>query len=121
MGSREKSKDMHPNTIAINLAKDIFELAFTDAQGRVIERKRLTRKAFARIMEQRPPLRVLMEACGSAHYWGHRFPREGHTYGRVQSVAGVLHEFGVVAPPGAARYRRRCAMLWRMTQESMNC
>lgn len=65
------------STVAIDLAKDVFELAFADAQGRVVERKRLSRKAFARGMEQRPPLRVLMEACGGAHYWGRRFQRQG--------------------------------------------
>lgn len=69
---------MHASTVAIDLAKEIFELAFADAQGRVIERKRLSRKTFARVMEQRPPMRVLMEACGSAHYWGRRFQRRGH-------------------------------------------
>jgi transposase len=68
---------MHASTVAIDLAKEVFELAFADAQGRVIERKRLSRKAFARVMEQRPPLQVLMEACGSAHYWGRRFERQG--------------------------------------------
>lgn len=69
---------MHANTVAIDLAKEVFELAFADAQGRVLGRKRLSRKAFARVMEQRPPARVLMEACGSAHYWGRRFERQGH-------------------------------------------
>lgn len=69
---------MHASTVAIDLAKEVFELAFADAQGRVIERKRLSRKTFARVMEQRPPMRVLMEACGSAHYWGRRFQRRGH-------------------------------------------
>lgn len=70
---------MHATTVAIDLAKEVFELAFTDAQGRVIERKRLSRRVFARCLEQRPPLRVLMEACGSAHCWGRRFQRQGHT------------------------------------------
>ncbi len=69
---------MHASTVAIDLAKEVFELAFTDAQGRVLERERLSRKAFARVMEQRPPMRVLMEVCGSAHYWGRRFQRQGH-------------------------------------------
>ena len=38
------------------------KLAFADDRGRVLERKRLSRRAFARVLEQRPPLRVLMEA-----------------------------------------------------------
>ena len=49
---------MRASTVAIDLAKDVFELAFADAQGRVIERKRLSRKAFTRTLELRPPLRV---------------------------------------------------------------
>lgn len=69
---------MHASTVAVDLAKEVFELAFADAQGRVIGRKRLSRKAFARALEQQPPLRVLLEACGSAHYWGRRFQRHGH-------------------------------------------
>ena len=58
---------MHASTVAIDLAKEVFELAFADAQGRIIERKRLSRRAFIRSLETRPPLRVLMEACGGAH------------------------------------------------------
>ncbi len=69
---------MHATTVAIDLAKEVFELAFADAQGRVLARKRLLRKAFTRAMVQRPPMRVLMEACGSAHYWGRLFQRQGH-------------------------------------------
>ena len=69
---------MHASTVAIDLAKEVFELAFADDRGRVVERKRLSRRAFARALEQRPPLRVLMEACGSAHYWARRFQRLGH-------------------------------------------
>lgn len=70
---------MHATTVAIDLAKDVFELAFADPAGRILERKRLTRRAFSRVMENRPPLTVVMEACGSAHYWGRRFQAQGHT------------------------------------------
>jgi transposase len=69
---------MHATTVAIDLAKDVFELAFADPAGRILERKRLTRRAFSRAMENRPPLTVVMEACGSAHYWGRRFQAQGH-------------------------------------------
>lgn len=69
---------MHATTVAIDLAKDVFELAFADPGGRILERKRLARRAFARAMENRPPLTVVMEACGSAHYWARRFQAQGH-------------------------------------------
>jgi transposase len=65
--------------VAIDLAKLVFELAFADANGRIIERKHLPRAAFATCLDNRPPLRVVMEACGSAHYWARRFERAGHT------------------------------------------
>jgi transposase len=69
---------MNATTVAIDLAKDVFELAFADSGHRVLERKRLPRRAFAHCLDNRPPLRVVMEACGSAHYWGRRFVALGH-------------------------------------------
>jgi transposase len=69
---------MHATTVAIDLAKDVFELAFADAQHRIVERKRLSRRAFGQALDNRGPLRVVMEACGSAHYWARRFGAQGH-------------------------------------------
>lgn len=69
---------MHATTVAIDLAKEVFELAFADGAGRILERKRLSRRAFARCLDNRPPLEVVMEACGSAHYWARRFLAQGH-------------------------------------------
>ena len=57
----------------------MFELAFADAQHRIVERKRLSRRAFAHVLDNRGPLRVVMEACGSAHYWARRLSAQGHT------------------------------------------
>ena len=70
---------MHATTVAIDLAKDVFELAFADAEHHIVERKRLTRRAFAHVLDNRRPLRVVREACGRAHYWARRFARQGHT------------------------------------------
>jgi transposase len=64
--------------VAIDLAKDVFELAFADTQHRVVDRQRPSRAKFPRLLENRAPLTVLMEACGSAHYWARRFQRLGH-------------------------------------------
>jgi transposase len=74
----QESAAMHATTVAIDLAKDIFELAFADAQHRVIERKRFSRSAFSRCLLNPPPLRVVMEACGSAHHWARVFQAQGH-------------------------------------------
>ena len=64
--------------LAIDLAKDVFELAFADAAGRIIERKRLKRAPFSTCLQNCAPLRIVMEACGSAHAWARRFARLGH-------------------------------------------
>lgn len=69
---------MHATTVAIDLAKDVFELAFADAAGRILARKRLSRRAFSRALDNRPSLVVVMEACGSAHYWARRLQAKGH-------------------------------------------
>jgi transposase len=69
---------MHATTVAIDLAKDVFELAFADAQNRIVERKRLSRAAFSRCLQNRPALRVVIEACGSAHHWARVFQAQGH-------------------------------------------
>jgi transposase len=66
-------------TIAVDLAKTVFERAITDDQGRLVERKRLSREAFARFFANRPPCRIVMEACGTAHPWARTFQAQGHT------------------------------------------
>ena len=66
-------------TVAVDLAKTVFELAVADDQGRILERRRLSREAFLQFFANRPPCRIVMEACGSAHYWARTFQRQGHT------------------------------------------
>jgi transposase len=69
---------MHSTTVAVDLAKNIFELAIADADGKISERLRLNRARFCAFFVHRPPSRVLMEACGSAHYWARCIAAHGH-------------------------------------------
>jgi transposase len=64
-------------TIAIDLAKSVFELAVADDSGRVTERRRLSRGQMLRYFENRAVEKVVMEACGSAHHWGRWFTDRG--------------------------------------------
>src|SRR5262245_46018873 len=64
--------------IAVDVAKSVFEVAVSTRPGRVAERHRLTRSQFARFLATRPPSTLLMEACGSAHFWGRRALSHGH-------------------------------------------
>lgn len=65
-------------TVAVDLAKDVFELALADAQGRIVQRERLTRSRLISFFENRAPAEVVMEACGSAQHWARKFGRLGH-------------------------------------------
>jgi transposase len=62
-----------PNVIiAVDLAKDVFEVAISASTGRITERRRLSRLQFERFWCEREPCRVVMEACASAHFWARR-------------------------------------------------
>ena len=69
---------MNSTTVAVDLAKNVFEIAVAGADWRITERQRLSRAKFARFFVQRPPCSVVMEACGSAHHWGRRIAALGH-------------------------------------------
>ena len=69
---------MKRTTIAVDLAKSVFEIAVSEEPGRVAERHRLSRAAFLQFFVQRPPSTVLMEACGSAHHWARQIESLGH-------------------------------------------
>lgn len=66
-------------TIAVDLAKDVFEVAVADARGRILERKRLARSHFVGFFENRVPCAVILEACGTAHHWARMIRGFGHT------------------------------------------
>ena len=57
------------NTIGLDIAKHVFQVHGTDAQGCVFRRK-LRRKEVTAYFASLPPSLIGMEACGSAHYWG---------------------------------------------------
>jgi transposase len=69
---------MDATTVAVDLAKSVFELAIANAQWRIIERQRLNRAQFARFLFETPATHVVMEACGTAHYWGRVAQQHGH-------------------------------------------
>jgi len=60
---------MNATTVAVDLAKSVFQLAVADSQWKIIETHRLTRTQFERWFANRAVDRVVMEACGSAHHW----------------------------------------------------
>lgn len=63
---------MNATTVAVDLAKSVFQLAVADANWKVIESHRLSRAQFERWFVNRNVALVIMEACGSAHHWARR-------------------------------------------------
>jgi transposase len=61
---------MNATTVAVDLAKSVFEVAVADSHWKISERARLTRSQFERWFDNREVDLVVMEACGSAHHWG---------------------------------------------------
>ena len=70
---------MNATIVAVDLAKSIFEIAAADADWRIAQRSRLPRSKFFGFFMQLQPCQVVMEACGSAHYWARRISALGHT------------------------------------------
>jgi transposase len=60
---------MNNVVIAVDLAKDVFEVAVATRFGKITERRRMTRAQFERFWQTRQPSAVAMEACGTAHHW----------------------------------------------------
>ena len=65
-------------TIAVDIAKNVFEIAVSSEPGRIVQRRRLSRGQMLREFTSREPATVVMEACGSAHYWGRQLQTLGH-------------------------------------------
>jgi transposase len=71
-----------------------------DSSGHVVLRKRLARSALLTFMANVPPLRIGMEACGSAHDWARRFRAHGHD---VRLIAPQFVKAHVKSPKNDAR------------------
>ncbi len=61
---------MNSTQVSVDVAKSVFQVAVSHVPGRVHAQHRLSRGGFRRFFAGHEPVEVLMEACGSAHYWG---------------------------------------------------
>jgi transposase len=64
--------------IGIDLAKSVFQVHGASMSGQIKFRRKLTRQRFRRFMADQVPATVVMEACGSAHYWAREMAKLGH-------------------------------------------
>ena len=68
---------MNTTTAAVDLAKNVYQVAISTGSSRSIEQHRLTRVQFERFFGNRHVDRVVMEACGSAHHHARRLAAQG--------------------------------------------
>ena len=119
--------------VGLDIAKLVFQVHGVDEYGKVRARKQLARAKVLEFFVQLPPCLIGIEACASSHYWGRELTKLGHTVkliaaqfvqqsvlmvhrartlvvanrtAQVNQIRGLLGEFGLVVPKGAARLRR---------------
>jgi transposase len=65
-------------SLAIDLAKNTFQLHGTDAKGKAVLKKKVSREKLLEFVIKLKPCNIHMEACGTANYWGRKFKECGH-------------------------------------------
>jgi transposase len=63
---------------AVDIAKNVFEVAVSIQPGRVKGGQRLPRRRFLEYFANCPRTTVVMEACGTAHHWARELQKLGH-------------------------------------------
>src|SRR5579862_8744097 len=66
-------------TLGIDLAKNVFQLHGTDAKGKCVLQKRLSRDKLLEYLATLSPCLIGIEASTGAHYWAREFEKQGHT------------------------------------------
>lgn len=69
---------MQNTTIAIDLAKSVFEIGISHRPGHIEKNHRLSRTELCPFLANQPPATVIMEACSSSHHWARKFQGFGH-------------------------------------------
>jgi transposase len=65
-------------TIGLDLAKNLFQVHGSDAEGKVLVRRRLRRAEVLDFFASTKPCLVGMEACAGAHHWAREIAKLGH-------------------------------------------
>jgi transposase len=79
---------------AVDTAKSVFQVHGEDAIRTVKVQKRLRRGQFLGFFSKQPPVVVVMEACGSAHYW-------------ARELLGLGHEVRLIPPQHVKPFLKR--------------
>ncbi len=69
---------MKDRRLAIDIAKGVFQGVLAEGRSQVVWKKRWRRARLRSELAQLGPCLVVMEACGSAHYWARELHQLGH-------------------------------------------
>ena len=69
---------MDRTTYGLDIAKNVMQLHWVEADTGEIGRKKLARAKLAAYFAELRPVRIVMEACGSAHHWARVLGGLGH-------------------------------------------
>lgn len=69
---------MDRTTYGLDIAKSVMQLHWVEAETGEIGRKKLARARLAAYFARLEPVRIVMEACGSAHHWARVLGGLGH-------------------------------------------
>lgn len=71
--------DKSIKVIGVDLAKNVFQLALANAYYQVVQNRRFNRDQFHAFFVNLSPVHIVMECCGTAHYWARTLMAMGHT------------------------------------------
>ena len=69
---------MKDRRLAIDIAKGVFQGVLAEGRSQMVWKKRWRRSRLLPQLAQLEPCLVIMEACGSAHYWAREIRQLGH-------------------------------------------
>ncbi len=69
---------MPATTYGLDVAKRVFQMHWVDDDTGEIVSRRFGRDDLVQYLSRRPPGRVALVACGSAHWWARKLKALGH-------------------------------------------
>ena len=75
------------NTIGVDLAKSVIQVAVVAPRGKELLNKSLTRKKFSEFLATQKPSLIAFEACASAHHWARTAKSHGHEVRLLPAVS----------------------------------
>jgi len=68
---------MNITSLAIDIAKNVFQLCGVDENGNILNKKKVSRTKLIETVNKISPKQIAMEACGSANYWARELTSRG--------------------------------------------